>query len=188
MSSGERSAVVSACMQPPNEQRIAELPRRRARTSLHSSSVLERMRTTSPSDRSVCWHATCGEKRRRGEHLHARRPRTDPCARTPPVGRKGVVVSTCMQLRSVCWQATSRLAPCPMEAIQSSAIKGDLTSKLAPLAQWKSFNQAQSSAIKGDLTSKLAPLAQWNAAPMSAVLSVALTCSSGVVSSTPASP
>jgi hypothetical protein len=45
----------------------------------------------------------------------------------------------------------------------------------------------QSSAIKGDRTSKLAPLAQWNAAPMSAVLSVALTCSSGVVSSTPAS-
>ena len=74
----------------------------------------------------MCWHAICGEKRRRGEHLQARRPRTDPCARTPPVGRKGVVVSTCMQLRSVCWQATSRLAPCPMEAIQSSAIKGDL--------------------------------------------------------------
>ena len=52
-----------------------------------------------------------------------------------------------MQLRSVCWQATSRLAPCPMEAIQSSAIKGDLTSKLAPLAQWKPFNQAPSREI-----------------------------------------
>ena len=153
------SAVVSACMQPPNEQRIAELPRRRARTSLHSSSVLERMRTTSPSDRSVCWHATCGEKRRRGEHLHA----APICvlaghleARPLPNGSHSIKRN---QGRSY----LEARAPCPMEAIQSSAIKGDLTSKLAPLAQW-------------------------NAAPMSAVLSVALTCSSGVVSSTPASP
>ena len=77
-----------------------------------------------------------------------------------------------MQLRSVCTRHLEARAARPMEAIQSSAIKR---------------KQAQSGAIKGDRTSKLAPLAQWNAAPMSAVLSVALTCSSGVVSSTPAS-
>ena len=56
-----------------------------------------------------------------------RRPRIDLCAGTPPVGREGAVVSTCMQLRSVCWHATS---------------------KLAPLAQWRPFNQPQASAIK----------------------------------------
>ena len=119
MSSGERSAVVSACMQPPSEQRIAELPRRRARTSLHSSSVLERMRTTSPSDRSVCSHATCGEKRRRGEHLHA----APICvlaghleARPLPNGSHSIKRH---QGRSY----LEARAPCPMEAIQSSAIK-----------------------------------------------------------------
>ena len=119
MSSGERSAVVSACMQPPSEQRIAELPRRRARTSLHSSSVLERMRTTSPSDRSVCSHATCGEKRRRGEHLHA----APICvlaghleARPLPNGGHSIKRN---QGRSY----LEARAPCPMEAIQSSAIK-----------------------------------------------------------------
>ena len=64
---GRRGEHLHAAAPPP----AAAPPRRRAHTSLHSSSVLERMRTTSPSDRSVCWHATCGERWRRGEHLHA---------------------------------------------------------------------------------------------------------------------
>jgi hypothetical protein len=64
---GRRGEHLHAAAPPP----AAAPPRRRAHTSLHSSSVLERMRTTSPSDRSVCWHATCGERRRRSEHLHA---------------------------------------------------------------------------------------------------------------------
>ena len=97
---GEEGAVVSTCMQPPRRPP----PRRRAaaRTPL----------CTAPRFSRGC---------------APRRPRIDLCADTPPVGRAGAVVSTCMQLRSVCWHATS---------------------KLAPLAQWRPFNQAQSSAIK----------------------------------------
>ena len=47
---GRRGEHSHAAAPPP----AAAPPRRRAHTSLHSSSVLERMRTTSPSDRSVC--------------------------------------------------------------------------------------------------------------------------------------
>ena len=96
---GEEGAVVSTCMQPPRRPP----PRRAAaRTPL----------CTAPRFSRGC---------------APRRPRIDLCAGTPPVGREGAVVSTCMQLRSVCWHATS---------------------KLAPLAQWRPFNQPQASAIK----------------------------------------
>jgi hypothetical protein len=89
---GEEGAVVSTRMQPPRRP-----PPRRRRTPL----------CTAPRFSRGC---------------APRRPRIDLCADTPPGARDGAVVSTCMQLRSVCWHATS---------------------KLAPLAQWRPFNQAQ---------------------------------------------
>ena len=120
----------------------------------------------------MCSHATCGEGWRRGEHLHAAPIRVLAHHLEARAALPMEAIQSSAIKRNQGRSHLEARAALPMEAIQSSAIKR---------------NQAQSIAIKGDRTSKLAPLAQWNAAPMSAVLSVALTCSSGVVSSTPAS-
>jgi len=128
---GEEGAVVSTCMQPPRRPP----PRRRAaaRTPL----------CTAPRFSRGC---------------APRRPRIDLCADTPPVGRAGAVVSTCMQLRSVCTRHLEARAARPMEAIQSSAIKRNQAQsrEIAPRSSRRSpngghsikRNQAQANAIR----------------------------------------